>query len=291
MRSRSVGGIFRGNARRAAPTSRPRTRAAALTLVTAMVLTTLAALAPTAQADNGQFHFFCGFAKRGRIDPIVSPRMRSMHRHDLYGNKSISKGSTYRSMLRGRSTCEVRADKSGYWHPVLVKNGRLIRPDRLSAYYWGGPTNNDVRPYPRNFRIIAGGNTKFLNRAGYNCGEGIPVSPVPLDCGGNNLKGVIIFPSCWNGKSIGLRNDHRSHMRYPVAGRCQGRYPITLPKLILHIRWPITDGRGARLVSDHHMGRDHGMSLHADFWNVWHQRALRRLVNRCINAGKICAPG
>lgn len=270
--------------------ARLRHRAGALALTTAMLMTGLVGLASTAQADNGQFHIDCGLAKHARrIDPIVSPGMRSMHRHELYGSRSINVNSTYASMRRGSTTCDLKADKSGYWHPSLIKDGRIIRPSRISAYYWGGPTSTRVRAFPRNFRIIAGGNTNRLKQAGYNCGEGIPKSKVPLDCGGQDLKGVVIFPSCWNGKSLGMKGNHRGHMAYPEGGECKGRFPVTLPKLIIHIRWPINDGRGARLVSDHRMGMRHGMSLHADFWNAWRQTRLVKAVNRCINTGATCS--
>lgn len=269
---------------------RLRHRAGALAITTTMLLTGLVSLAPTAQADNGQFHIDCMLAKHHkRIDPIVDPGMRSMHHHELYGSKSINRHSTYASMRRGRTTCDLRADKSGYWHPSLIKHGRIIRPSRISAYYWGGPTSHRVRAFPKNFRMIAGGNTNRLKQAGYNCGEGIPKSSVPIDCGGQDLKGVVIFPSCWSGKGIGIKGNHRSHMAYPEGGECKGKFPVTLPKLILHIRWPINDGRGAHLVSDHHMGMRGGKSLHADFWNVWRQPSLVKFVNTCINAGRVCS--
>ena len=271
--------------------ARLRQRASVLALTTTVLMTGLVALAQPAEA-NGQFHIDCGVAKHNkRIDPIVDPGRRSMHRHDLYGGESISRNSTYRSMRRGGTACDSKADKSGYWHPTLIKHGRVIRPMRISAYYWGGPTSNRVRAFPKNLRIIAGGNTNRQLQAGYNCGEGMPTSKTPLDCHGEHLKGVVVFPSCWNGKSLGIRGNHRSHMAYPEGGECKGKFPVTLPKLIIHIRWPITDGRGAHLVSDRHMGMRHGMSLHADFWNVWRQSALQKHVDQCINQDRTCSIG
>jgi hypothetical protein len=29
-------------------------------------------------------------------------------------------------------------------------------------------------------------------------------------------------------------------------------------------------------------------TMHADFWNAWNQRSLRRLVDKCLHAGIEC---
>jgi hypothetical protein len=36
------------------------------------------------------------------------------------------------------------------------------------------------------------------------------------------------------------------------------------------------------------MGYRSGMSVHADFWNVWDQTVLTQLVTTCLNAGTQC---
>lgn len=265
---------------------------AALLMGAAMTITGVVTIAPAHASELGQFHLNCNRSKSGRIDPIMDPHLRSMHRHDLFGNRSINKDSTYAKMLRGRTSCEVNEDRSGYWAPAMVRpDGSFVRAVSTTVYYWGGDGNETVRAFPKNFRMIAGGDTRRLLQSGYNCGEGIPESSTPLDCGNQDMKGVIIFPSCWDGVHSGVKGDHRSHMAYPDGGECKGRFPVTLPKLILHIRYPVHDGRGLSLVSDQSEGTSDGMSLHADFWNVWQQDALEGFVSSCINAGKTCSLG
>ena len=56
-----------------------------------------------------------------------------------------------------------------------------------------------------------------------------------------------------------------------------------MPSLSLNFRWKI-DGplRKVRLSSG-------GVySAHADFWNSWNQKVLKRLVRNCLNAGRVC---
>ena len=127
--------------------------------------------------------------------------------------------------------------------------------------------------------------------AGYACGEGQATSPVPTACsGGLDMKGVIEFPSCWDGSNTDSA-DHRSHVAYPIGGSCPDSYPVRIPRISLHITYGLTDGTGYYLSSDAEHGMSDGMSLHADFWNTWDQPTLEQEVADCINEGKSCDLG
>jgi hypothetical protein len=280
-----------GHRRRSEAPSKPRSVRRAPTgrylAVALLVLAVFAPPMPAAQAgSSGEFHTSCAFSHAAADDPIVFPGEPGMsHLHDFFGNRTTNADSTFRSMRRGRTTCSSSADASGYWSPALLDpRGNVVTPRTLAAYY---RAQSRVDAPPRNLRVIAGGDTRDLRVAGYACGEGTPTSSVPVDCGSKLLKGVIVFPSCWNGEDLDSR-DHRSHMAYPTGKGCPRRYPVRIPKLVLHITYGIHDGAGYTLVSDEMMGMRDGMSLHADFWNTWRQRRLERVVERCVNGGLSC---
>ncbi|MBI3649226.1 MAG: DUF1996 domain-containing protein [Actinobacteria bacterium] len=256
----------------------------------ALIASLLVAASPieARAGSSSNFHLSCRFSHARKDDPIVYPNMPgASHLHDFYGNVSTRASSTLKSMRRANTLCSSKADTSGYWSPALLApDGTVVKPLRLAVYYWHGDGGKVIAP-PAGLKMIAGGDTTKLKIAGYACGEGMPVSSVPFDCGRSLLKGVIVFPSCWDGHHLDSRN-HRSHMAYPTGKGCPKGYRHRIPKIIFHITYGIQDGTGYTLVSDAGMGMTDGMSLHADFWNTWHQKALVRLVRRCLNGGLIC---
>jgi hypothetical protein len=77
--------------------------------------------------------------------------------------------------------------------------------------------------------------------------------------------------------------DHRSHLTYHGKnGVCPPSYPVPIPRLRLNVVYPTTGGPSTELAS---MGQYSG---HADFFNGWNPKELRRLVTTCINAGISC---
>lgn len=246
----------------------------------------IAVLSPPANASKGEFHVACELSHVTNDDPIVSPGQPGVaHLHDFYGNASTGAFSTYRSMTRSGTTCGFSADTSGYWSPALVDpSGTAVEPTGITAYYFA---RGVVSAPPKDLRIVAGGDTRNLKVSGYACGEGRPISSVPMNCRSDWLKGVIVFPSCWDGRNLDSR-DHKSHMAYPTGRGCPNAYAVKIPKIVLHINYGIHDGRGYALASDAMMGMDRGMSLHADFWNTWDQSVLEQQVSNCLNAGKSC---
>jgi Domain of unknown function (DUF1996) len=258
--------------------------------VTVTLAGTLGIGAIPADADvfRGSFSVFCEPSHRNRDDPIVYPGQPGRaHLHQFFGSRDTDAFSTFRSMHDARTTCGFRPDTAGYWFPALKnRKGNVVRPERVSAYYRG---SRRTKPMPPGLKMIAGGDTSNLRRAGWNCGDGLPQYPRPVDCGGGrHLMAVVVFPSCWDGRRKDSPN-HRAHVSYREGGRCPGHHPVEIPRLSLHVRYPMADGTGFRLSSDHH--HRGGTTLHADFWNTWHQRALRRAVRRCINAHRNCKLG
>jgi hypothetical protein len=249
--------------------------------------------APIAQASKGQFHTKCGLTNVAPDDPIVYPNQPgATHLHDFFGNTTTNAYSTLTSLLRGGTRCDVSGDTSAYWAPALIApNGTVVTPDRMTAYYFSGDSGQTVSAFPSGLKMVAGaaaGGSPNVKVEGYNCGEGVPSSTTPLNCGSNQLKAVVIFPSCWDGRHLDS-SDHRSHMAYPSGRGCPRGYPVTVPKLIVHVRYPITNGVGYRLSSDPGFHMSNGTSMHADFFNSWNETTLTQLVQACLNGVGRCS--
>lgn len=273
---------------------RKRLALAALVLAAAVLASSISTPTPVSAADGGFFNVNCGLSHRSHDDPIVFPGQPGMaHRHDFMGNRSTDADSTYRSMTRARSNCRLSVDTAGYWAPTLLdRNGNPVPIQRLNAYY-RSHSGTRVRPFPKDLRIVAGGNTldppdpdRSQLSLSWSCGDTKPYTPSPPDCSGTDMKVTahVHFPDCLlRGESDS--GDHRSHMTY--GNRCGPGY-VQVPRLRLHIRYKVQDAEGFTLSSDEG-DMVPGQSLHADFWNTWNQDALRFLVRRCLNAGRACA--
>jgi hypothetical protein len=251
--------------------------------LTALVVGLSAVQGSVALAD-GNFHVACAFSHGNNDDPIVFPREPGRaHLHHYFGSRDTDAFSTLTSMRQAGTTCAFKPDTAGYWVPALRdRSGNVVRPERVATYYWG---DQATKPFPEGLKMLAGGDTRNLRRAGWTCGEGIPQSSLPKDCGRNKLKAVIIFPSCWDGQRLDSP-DHRAHMSYPVAGRCGTRdYPIDVPRLTYHVRYPVTNGTGFTLSSGS------AYTLHGDFWNTWDQAVQAQKVRECLNGLKKCRLG
>ena len=253
------------------------------------------ASAPAAVSDFGSMQVVCRSSHTNHDDPIVYPGERgAAHQHDFFGNKRTNAFST-RKKLRGKpTTCSRPGDRAAYWTPTLLKRGKRIAPDRVIAYYRTSRIRDieSIRPFPKGLKMIAGSHmatkddpqpTKFVN---WNCGDGVEgTAGMPRRCRNKPLRLRIEFPNCWNGRTLDSA-DHQSHMAYAGVGGVRGcprSHPVAVPALSLNFRWQV-DGplRRVKLSSG---GKYSG---HADFWNIWNQTVLRRLVRRCLNAGRVC---
>ncbi|MEO8477384.1 MAG: DUF1996 domain-containing protein [Actinomycetota bacterium] len=146
-------------------------------------MTTFIQATPAHAFSGGSFLVICDFVKFQRIDPIMDPGVApTEHLHMFFGNKGISKNSTYTSLVRGTTTCSTSSDRSAYWAPVVYRNGHRLTPYQVSVYYVAA--GRDRRPFPQGFmertmdaRFSCGGNT----------------SDMPRDCGGGKAQINVRF--------------------------------------------------------------------------------------------------
>lgn len=279
-----------------------------LAVVVALIVAAIAATAgtitapATAGSSTPGWLIRCPYTHTALDDPIVHPGMTGMsHPHDFFGNRSAKATSTYRSMTSATTSCGTAADKAGYWIPALYRNGKKIATTgswngvkvRQQIYY----RDNNVRPgtriqpFPADLRLVAGNgharsvaeNPKLGREIYWGCSDnsqsGKPVAPVSCATGIITLH--IGFPNCWNGV-LTHRND-TAHVVYPKSGVCPAKNPIVLPRLIERFEYAVgRNSSGITLAS----GRT--FTVHADFWNTWHQPGLNRLVSRCLNGDVSC---
>ena len=263
------------------------------TVVVFFLIVLGAEIAPTASATP-RFHVECPFHHFNGDDPIVFPREhdpKAGHLHTFLGNKSTNGFSTYRSLRHHGTTCGLRADKGAYWFPAVYKNGNRVKPTDGDFYYRARTEPlSAIRPFPKGLKIIAGNknatspqSTKVI---GWSCFRSAGTEePTMRDCGQADVKFLVHFPSCWDGVHKDSK-DHQSHMAYPIKKgdhkACPNKHPVPVPELSYSIRLPFHNGRHVHLSSGPFY------TMHADFWNAWNQRVLRRLVDKCLHAGIEC---
>jgi Domain of unknown function (DUF1996) len=306
--------------------SRPRVRVAALVGLIATVVIAALSLFPTDPApdnralahdrigDEGWFHSDCRFSHRAMNDPIVHPgHAGASHPHDFIGNRGTGASSTNGSLRANpRSTClrgaEEKdptlplADRSAYWTPTLLVDGRPLAPKPgVTAGYAVGPRDpTRIEPFPENLKMIAGTPSGAKPRVGkaivyrVRCGKGRPLARRSLTtaptCATPDLRVDINFPDCSNGRADSA--DHKSHMAYsqPAAngsGRwvCPRTHPTYVPQLNLKYRFATTGGPDVSFTTG-------DMSTaHADFMNGWDEERLAQLIRACLKADEYCGGG
>lgn len=266
------------------------------TILSAVVM--LAAGGMAIPADAGtvpEFVVRCPFSHRASNDPIVFPdRPGAAHSHEFFGNETTDAFSTYRSLRRGRTSCELRADKAAYWIPTLYSRGSATAPGVIKVYYTTRQQNRSaIRPFPRGLKMIAGKphamRAQSLEIVHWDCGMGGPKENRnhPVDCGAGYVQASIIFPDCWDGVRRDSPN-HRRHMAYSVDPdddgrfRCRRSHVVPVPRIKVVVQWPVHDGTSVDLSTGS------PRTLHGDFFDAWDRRVLRRLIRRCLIAGAPC---
>ena len=252
---------------------------------------------------NPDFSIKCPLSHRRPDDPIVAPRRPGgSHMHDFFGNRSTNAFSTYATLTGKPTTCVTdMRDMASYWTPTMYVNGQPARIKSGFAVYkaHAESVRAKVRPFPKDFRMIAG-NSKAATpganpliakgKVGWNCygkQRGFTTSPLGncRDLGGAFQDLYIVFPACWDGSRIAAAN--QSHVAYfdPKTKLCPRSHPAVLPQLVLWVRYQEFNARAARFSS----GGFH--TVHADFLNVWHQPRLADLTLRCIVRNQTRAQG
>ena len=81
---------------------------------------------------EGAFRFLCAPSHNAYDDPIVFPgQPGKSHLHTFFGNTLADGNSTYESLRKtGDSTCNDMLNRSAYWIPALMLEGRLLSQHR-----------------------------------------------------------------------------------------------------------------------------------------------------------------
>jgi hypothetical protein len=249
-----------------------------------------------ANPPHAFFHEFqadCAVS-RGNLpdDPIVFfGQPGASHTHTFMGNTTTYAGSTLQTLQAGGTSCLAPGDRSGYWMPTMFNGDQPVMPVGPQVIYY--KTNlidyTSVRPFPPGLRFVVGSpsNTadQFLAQSveGWECGESFRNADFPPTCpAGSQLNVRFQAPSCWDGRYLDTP-DHKSHMAYPVNGRCTTDHPVALPMIEFKMAFPVSGNLSAvRLAS----GR--GFSFHYDFFNAWDPATQAALVNHCVVGGLQC---
>jgi hypothetical protein len=210
-------------------------------------------------------------------DPIVHPDMPGMaHEHEFFGNTETDASSTPDSLRDTQTTCDVKADDSGYWVPTLRKYGHRVAPTQLRMYYQRSTTTDErIRAFPMGLVMIAG-NSKATSPqstevVAWHCGGKGGNYKNPPSCGAADLVLTVRFPQCWDGEHLDSA-DHKGHMARRVNRHCPSTHPIGVPRLVMNVHWKVGSNAGLSLAS----GPIY--SAHADFMNGWDQSRLQDLV-------------
>ena len=173
--------------------------------------------------------------------------------------------STYDSLRTAKCTsCEIQADKSGYWTPQLYyqhSNGsfeEVIAPG-MTVYYLGrGDNTSDIVPFPPGFRMASGNpfarsynkvdltykNTRpIADRVSFACLDTSRLPETPgisrTQCA-YGLRAQIQFQSCWNG--VDLYKADQSHVAYMSQidnGACPPTHPVHFMHLFYEVNYDV----------------------------------------------------
>jgi uncharacterized protein DUF1996 len=237
----------------------------------------------------------CLVTKRAQDDPIIFPgQPGKSHDHTFSGNLAINASSTASQLLRSPTNCTNSGDKSSYWMPTLLVNGKPRVPYQVRAYYRAATRDTtQLQTIPFGLKMLAGNATatspQSAGIAGFQCriegrGATVPKQSLPPQCGLTALLEMsVIFPNCWDGKNLDSP-DHRSHMSYASGYKCDAAHPVQIPQLTLAERFRPGTTSGTITLSS----MNSPLTLHADFFNAWDPRSLNALMKYCIYAHVFC---
>ncbi|MEM9565460.1 MAG: DUF1996 domain-containing protein [Actinomycetota bacterium] len=223
-----------------------------------------------------------------QIDPIVNPgQSRSGHAHEFFGNPNVNPNTTTQSLAdtpRSQIKCTDTNDKSAYWTPTVLQNGREVGAHHFKAYYKS--QTPDTVPMPFGLRMVAGNAGARTNQSsqigwwqsGGNTTQG---RNSMISKSGNLLTLRINFPQCWDGKHLDSP-DHKSHMAYAKGHKCPASHPVKVPQVVTFTDYRTSGGGGMTLSSGE------WYTFHQDFWNAWSPGQMDELNEKCILAKVNC---
>lgn len=237
-----------------------------------------------------QFVVECMYSHTAANDPIVAPgEPGQSHLHVFFGNTTTDADSTIESLLEGETTCDQPQDLAAYWAPALLRGPQVLEPVKSTAYYRPGlevdPTT--VQPFPEGLMMV-GGNAgatgeQPLSIVAWSCGAGAERSATPIECHeGRNMRLIITFPDCWDGKHLDSEN-HHTHIAYSSGGVCPESHPVPILQLQFSVEYPVTGSVEGLMLSSGGVNTGH-----ADFMNAWVPEKLTSETELCIHRKVVC---
>jgi hypothetical protein len=255
---------------------------------------------------SGRFRAVCTSAivDNERVDPIVNFGEISGHAHTVVGGNAFSAKSKGKQMREDSTctSCDITADKSGYWVPSLynqLPDGRFeaVPFKKINAYYMVDPGRYpdllQAKAPPPGYEVLFGDPShredSQKNSVRYHCkgigGErkndkkfGGEFPPASQDC--PTLRADVSGPQCSNGEA---RNDddHVSHTLVQAGNKkCPPSHPIRIISQKIESYWDLSGiATPRKLVWAH--GDTTGFGFHGDFVNGWDQKVLEDAVNLC----------
>ena len=251
---------------------------------------TVAKPVPANNVRVPEFNASCKVSHRLPDDPIVFPGMAgASHLHTFMGNKSTSATSTNESLFTSLETsCEPKEDRSAYWIPTLLENGKPVDPHGVTVYY-GSRLKDPTKtvPFPEGFRMITGDAKRQVATP-----KGAPAQFWCAGAGGETGRSTdgnwpvcaktaeltyqLTFPDCWDGVHLDSP-DHKSHVRYTYDGTCGGDHPVAIPSISFVIAY-----RTSGSADGFELASKMASSMHGDVFLAWDDAALGQRVKDCV---------
>jgi hypothetical protein len=244
----------------------------------------------------GIFTDTCVRTKTAPDDPILMHGMPgSSMQHDFFGNTGTTASSVTKDLVGGSSSCTTSADASAYWTPVLFQNGTALTP-KATLIYWRAPkgAQQSVQTVPAGLTMIAGDEAADAPQGkqliGWTCSgiAQVRLADSPHDCAaGTDLRLVIAFPNCWDGKT--LDGSRQNNVVQLTGAACPASHPVQIPQVVVHVNYPTSSAANLTLsIAPTQQGSV--TTAHADFMNGWNEPVLTADVKACVETGTRCGP-
>ncbi len=238
-----------------------------------------------------EFNAACTVSHANSDDPIVLPNMPgASHRHSFLGNDSTDAFSTTDTLLANAgSSCKPLQDRSAYWVPSLLENGKVVEPHGVTVYYGSRlPDTSATKPLPQGFRMVVGDAKRqvatpkgapgqfWCAGAGGETGRSADGN-WPVCAKTAELTYHLTFPDCWDGVHLDSP-DHKSHVGgADNTGKCSGKFPVAIPSIAFVIGYP-TSGT----ADGFQLSSGNASSMHGDVFLAWDDAALGHRVKDCL---------
>ncbi len=244
------------------------------------------------QPFGPQIQIGCQVVTKGSFDPILDPPDTEAHRHVFYGNTSINKDSTFKSLHANLGTsCNEAVETSSYWHPVLIDGAsvdKIQEPASVTFYAQAPGDQTKVENIPGGLELIGnvttGDNPEVGRDIGvtYRCGED-PTQPEPPYGCDRNVRLTVDFPNCWDGIDTKY-NAESPHVVWGGAN-CPSTHPHRLPSMSLRIRYPNPDGNwqaNSYVSAGANTWRRAEVSMHSDLFFAAQLPEFDDYIEQCL---------